>query len=94
MSIDKLGFLQFSSISLMGVFDEPRARSVGAARAAPSRADIPMAQAIIDVAKPLGIAVRDQIIVGKDGHTSLKGLKLIEARKMRRTHHIQRSNPL
>lgn len=33
--------------------------------------------AIVDVAKPLGIAVHDHIIVGKDGHASLKGLKLI-----------------
>jgi DNA repair protein RadC len=29
------------------------------------------------VAGPLGIAVHDHIIVGKDGHRSLKGLKLI-----------------
>ena len=43
----------------------------------PSRADIQMTQAIIDVAKPLGIAVHDHIIVGKEGHASLKGLKLI-----------------
>src|SRR5215475_717712 len=43
----------------------------------PSRADIQMTQAIIDVAKPLGISVHDHIIVGKDGHASLKGLKLI-----------------
>ena len=43
----------------------------------PSRADIQMAQAIIEVAKPLGIAVHDHIIVGKEGHASLKGLKLI-----------------
>jgi hypothetical protein len=35
------------------------------------------AQTIADIAKPLGIAVRDHIIVGKDGHASLKGLKLI-----------------
>jgi hypothetical protein len=28
-------------------------------------------------AKPLGIAVHDHIIVGKDGHASLKELKLI-----------------
>ncbi len=28
-------------------------------------------------AKPLGIAVHDHIIVGRDGHASLKGLKLI-----------------
>jgi DNA repair protein RadC len=43
----------------------------------PSRADIQMTQAIIDIAKPLGIAVHDHIIVGRDGYASLKGLKLI-----------------
>jgi len=32
---------------------------------------------VIDVARPLGIAVHDHIIVGKDGHVSLKGLKVI-----------------
>jgi DNA repair protein RadC len=29
------------------------------------------------VARPLGIAVHDHLIVGKDGHASLKALKLI-----------------
>ena len=43
----------------------------------PSHADIQMTQTIIDVARPLGIAVHDHIVVGKDGHASLKGLKLI-----------------
>jgi DNA repair protein RadC len=43
----------------------------------PSRADIEMTQAIIAVARPLGISVHDHIIVGKDGHASLKALKLI-----------------
>jgi DNA repair protein RadC len=43
----------------------------------PSRADIVMTQAIVEVAKPLGIAVHDHIIVGKDGHASFKGLRLI-----------------
>jgi DNA repair protein RadC len=43
----------------------------------PSRADIQMTQAIVEIAKPLGIAVHDHIIVGKEGHASLKGLKLI-----------------
>ena len=43
----------------------------------PSRADIQMTQAIVEVAKPLGINVYDHIIVGKEGHASLKGLKLI-----------------
>jgi DNA repair protein RadC len=42
-----------------------------------SRADIQMTQQIVEIAKPLGIAVRDHIIVGKDGHASLKGLKLM-----------------
>ena len=36
-----------------------------------------MTQSIMEIAKPLGISVHDHIIVGKDGHTSLKGLKLI-----------------
>ena len=43
----------------------------------PSRADIQMTQSIIEVAKPLGIAVHDHIIVGKEGHASFKGLRLI-----------------
>ena len=43
----------------------------------PSRADIQMTQSIIDVAKPLGISVHDHIIVGKEGHASFKGLRLI-----------------
>jgi DNA repair protein RadC len=43
----------------------------------PSRADIEMTKAIVEVAKPLGISVHDHIIVGKEGHASLKGLKLI-----------------
>jgi DNA repair protein RadC len=42
----------------------------------PSQADIQMTQQIVNIAKPLGISVHDHIIVGKDGHTSLKGLKL------------------
>jgi DNA repair protein RadC len=43
----------------------------------PSHADIQMTQSIIDIAKPLGISVHDHIIVGKEGHASFKGLKLI-----------------
>ncbi len=43
----------------------------------PSRADIEMTKQIIEVAKPLGIEVHDHIIVGRDGHASLRGLKLI-----------------
>jgi RadC-like JAB domain len=40
-------------------------------------ADVQMTQQIIAIAQPLGIAVHDHIIVGKEGHASLKGLKLI-----------------
>lgn len=43
----------------------------------PSRADIQMTKSIIEVALPLGISVHDHIIVGKEGHASFKGLKLI-----------------
>ena len=43
----------------------------------PSQADIQMTLEIINVAKPLGIAVHDHLIVGKDGHASLKALKLM-----------------
>ena len=43
----------------------------------PSRADIEMTRQIIEIARGLGIAVHDHIIVGRDGHASLKDLKLI-----------------
>jgi DNA repair protein RadC len=43
----------------------------------PPHADIQMTKAIIDIAAPLGISVNDHIIVGKNGHTGLKGLRLI-----------------
>lgn len=43
----------------------------------PSAADIQLTQSIVTIAGPLGIAVHDHIIVGKNGHASLKGLRLI-----------------
>jgi DNA repair protein RadC len=43
----------------------------------PSRADVQMTQAIVEAARPFGIAVHDDIIVGKDEHASFKALKLI-----------------
>jgi DNA repair protein RadC len=36
-----------------------------------------MTQQIVEIAKPLGISVHDHLIVGKEGHASLRGLKLI-----------------
>jgi DNA repair protein RadC len=43
----------------------------------PSTADIQMTKSIMSIASPLGISVHDHIIVGKNGHASLKGMKLI-----------------
>ena len=43
----------------------------------PSSADVEMTRQIIGAGKPLGVAVHDHIIVGRDGHVSLKGLRLI-----------------
>jgi DNA repair protein RadC len=63
--------LELSATALILVHNHPSGDPT------PSRADIQMTQAIVDVAKPLGISVHDHIIVGKEGHTSLKGLRLI-----------------
>ncbi len=63
--------LELSATALILVHNHPSGDPT------PSRADIQMTQAIIDVAKPLGIAVHDHIIVGKEGHASFKGLRLI-----------------
>lgn len=43
----------------------------------PSTADIQMTKSIMSISSPLGISVHDHIIVGKNGHASLRGLRLI-----------------
>jgi len=43
----------------------------------PSSADVRMTQDIIALATPLGVAVHDHLIVGRHGHASLKGMRLI-----------------
>jgi DNA repair protein RadC len=43
----------------------------------PSTQDIKMTQDVITIAKSLGVAVHDHIIVGRDGHASLRGMRLI-----------------
>lgn len=43
----------------------------------PSTADIQMTRQIVEIAKPLGITVHDHIIIGRSGHASLRGMKLI-----------------
>jgi len=44
---------------------------------APSRADIEMTRRIVAAAKPIGIAVHDHVIVGRNGHAKFKALGLI-----------------
>jgi DNA repair protein RadC len=44
---------------------------------APSIADIDMTRKIIDAAAKLGIEVHDHVIIGRTGHTSFRGSKLI-----------------
>jgi DNA repair protein RadC len=63
--------LELSSTAIVLVHNHPSGDPT------PSRADIQMTRAIIEIAKPLGILVHDHIIVGKEGHASFKGLKLI-----------------
>ncbi len=63
--------LELSSTALILIHNHPSGDPT------PSRADIEMTKTIIDTAKPLGIAVHDHIIIGKDGHASFKGLRLI-----------------
>ena len=43
----------------------------------PSTQDVKMTLDIIGMAKPLGVTVHDHIIVGRDGHASMRGMKLI-----------------
>ena len=43
----------------------------------PSRADIDMTKEIIGALEPFGIVVHDHVIIGRDGHCSLKGQQLI-----------------
>lgn len=43
----------------------------------PSAADISMTREIATIAQPFGISVHDHLIVGRDGQTSFRGLKLL-----------------
>jgi DNA repair protein RadC len=63
--------LELSATALVLVHNHPSGDPT------PSQADIQMTKAIVQIATPLGIAVHDHIIVGKNGHASLKAMKLI-----------------
>jgi DNA repair protein RadC len=43
----------------------------------PSQADIQMTRQLVAIAKPLGVEVHDHIVVGKEGHASFRGLRLL-----------------
>ncbi len=63
--------LELSATALVLVHNHPSGDPT------PSQADIQMTKAIVQIATPLGISVHDHIIVGKNGHASLKAMKLI-----------------
>ena len=52
----------------------------------PSTQDVRMTQDIIAIASPLGISVHDHIVVGRQGHASMKALKLIRDGGRRHLH--------
>jgi len=43
----------------------------------PSRADIRMTEEIVTISGLMGIVVHDHLIIGRHGHASFKGLKLL-----------------
>jgi DNA repair protein RadC len=63
--------LELSSTAIVLVHNHPSGDPT------PSRVDIEMTKQIVVAAKNLGIVVHDQIIVGKQGHASFRGLGLI-----------------
>jgi DNA repair protein RadC len=63
--------LELSATALILVHNHPSGDPT------PSRADIQMTKSLVDIAKPLGIAVHDHIIVGRDGHASFRILDLM-----------------
>jgi DNA repair protein RadC len=40
---------------------------------APSKADIEMTKQIVEIANKLGVTVHDHLILGREGHHSMKG---------------------
>ncbi|WP_051960985.1 RadC family protein [Devosia riboflavina] len=63
--------LDFSASAIILVHNHPSGDP------SPSAADVRMTREIEEAAKPLRITLHDHIIVGRNGHRSLRGLKLI-----------------
>jgi len=61
--------LELSASALILVHNHPSGDTT------PSRADIEMTRLIVEATRTVGIAVHDHIIVGSQGHASLKALK-------------------
>jgi DNA repair protein RadC len=60
--------LELSATALILVHNHPSGDP------SPSQADIRMTLEIQQIARPLGISIHDHVIVGRNGHASLKGL--------------------
>lgn len=63
--------LELSSTAIILVHNHPSGDP------APSKADIDMTRMIIEAGKPLGVTVHDHIIVGREGHVSMRSERLI-----------------
>ncbi len=63
--------LELSSSAIIMVHNHPSGDP------SPSQADVQMTKSVIDIAGPLGITVHDHIVIAKNGHASMKGLRLI-----------------
>lgn len=63
--------LELSATALLLVHNHPSGDPT------PSSADIRMTKTIEEIATPLGITLHDHIIVGRDGHVSFRGAKLL-----------------
>lgn len=63
--------LELSSSAIILVHNHPSGDPT------PSRADIDMTRMIVEAGRPLGVTVHDHVIVGRDGHASLRALRLI-----------------
>jgi DNA repair protein RadC len=63
--------LELSATAIVLVHNHP------SGDATPSRADIDMTRQIVQAGKPLNVLVHDHIIIGQNGHASLKGLGLM-----------------
>jgi DNA repair protein RadC len=63
--------LELASTALILVHNHPSGDPT------PSQADVTMTRNIVEVARPLGIHIHDHLIVGRNGHASLRALQLL-----------------